>query len=320
MKYRTLGSTGLQVSEIGFGTWGIGGATSDGPNSYSATDDKVSLAALNRALELGINFYDTSNIYGYGHSEELLAQAFKSKRDKVIIASKVGFLKHGGSWQLDPAYVRAELEKTLQRLETDYLDLYQVHSAPVSLFKEHPEYAETFRQLKKEGKIRAFGYSVKSPADALIAINEFGFEAVQVNFSLIDQRAIESGLLDLAEKKKVGVIARTPFCFGFLTDTITNLNFPKDDHRSTWPREQLELWAGAPRLFAPLREGKKWTASQLALKFCLSSKSVSSVIPGIMNPHEAEVNASASDLADLTPAEVQQAIQIYKSNTFFKRS
>ncbi len=320
MKYRPLGSTGLKVSEIGFGTWGIGGATSDGPNSYSATDDKVSLAALERALEVGINFYDTSNIYGYGHAEELLAKAFKNKRDQVIIASKVGFVKHGGPWKLDPVYVRAELDKTLERLQSDYVDLYQIHSPPISMIQEHPEYVETFRELKKEGKIRTFGYSVKSPADALIAINDFGFEVVQLNFSLIDQRAIESGLLDLAQKKNVGVIARTPFCFGFLTDTITDLNFPKDDHRSVWPKAQLELWAKAPKLFAFLKEGKGWTSAQVALKFCLAPEAISSVIPGILTPEQAEVNASASDLTPLSPQEVEQAKKVYSSNTFFDKT
>lgn len=320
MKYRSLGNTGLQVSEIGFGTWGIGGATSDGPNSYSSTDDKVSLTALHRALEVGINFYDTSNIYGYGHAEELLAQAFKGKRDKVVIASKVGFVKHGGPWQLDEAYVRGELEKTLKRLNSDYVDLYQIHSPPISMLQEHPEYVETFRQLKKEGKIRAFGFSAKSPTDAIIAINDFGFETVQVNFSLIDQRAIESGLLDLAREKKIGVIARTPFCFGFLTDTITDLNFPKDDHRSVWPKAQLELWAKAPKLFAFLKEGKGWTSAQAALKFCLAPEAISSVIPGILTPEQAEINASASDLVPLTAGEVEKAKKVYSTNTFFDKT
>jgi aryl-alcohol dehydrogenase-like predicted oxidoreductase len=317
MRYRLLGKTGIKVSEIGFGTWPIGGSTSDGPNSYGATDDRVSLRALERAFELGITFYDTSNIYGYGHAEELLGKAFSKKRDKVVIASKVGCLKHRGAYNLQPQYIRDELEKTLRRLQSDYLDLYQIHSAPIELIKEHPEYVETFHELKREGKIRAFGYSVKSPQDGLIAIRDFGFEALQVNFNLIDQRVIDCGLFDLAENRQTGLIVRTPFCFGFLTDTITDLNFPPDDHRSVWPKEQLELWLRAPKLFAPLRKARGWTAAEFALKFCLSFPLVSSVIPGIMTPEEAEENAHVSDLPPLTESEISIIRKIYLENEFF---
>lgn len=320
MKYRQLGSTGITVSEIGFGTWGIGGATDDGANSYGETDDLVSREALREAFRLGITFYDTSNIYGYGHAEELLGEVFESDRDKVVIASKVGFVKHGGPWELDSGYIREELEKTLKRLRTDYLDLYQLHSPPVEMVRNNPECVATLRELKREGKIRAFGYSVKNPADGFPALQDFGFEVLQVNFSLIDQRARDNGLFDLAREKGVGIIARTPFSFGFLTDTITDLNFPKEDHRSTWPRQQLELWANAPKLFASLREGKGWSAAELALKFCLSFPAISTVIPGILTPEQAREDAGASELADLTQEEVAKAIKVYQNHEFFDKS
>ena len=123
----------------------------------------------------------------------------------------------------------------------------------------------------------------------------------------------------MAEERGVGIIARTPFCFGFLTGTIKNLEFPPADHRSTWSREQLELWAEAPKLFAPIREGKGWTGAQLALVFCLSFSAVSSVIPGIMNVGEAEANAAMSALPKLSSDEVEKAVEIYKAHTFFKK-
>lgn len=320
MKYRELGNTGIKVSEIGFGTWGIGGITDDGPNSYGDINDETSLKAFERALDVGINFFDTSNIYGYGHAEELLARAFSKVRNKVVIAGKVGLVKHGGPWKIDPKYVRVELEKTLIRLGTDYIDLYQVHSPPIKIFQENPEYVETFRELKKEGKIRAYGYSVKHPDEGVIAIKDFGFEVIQVNFSLIDQRAIEVGLFDLALEKRIGIIARTPFSFGFLTGTITDLDFPESDHRSVWPKAQLELWARAPKLFESLCEGKEWSAVDLALGFCLSFEAISTVIPGILTPEQAEENARASSFPRLTDEEIKKAIEIYKSNTFFDRS
>jgi len=190
----------------------------------------------------------------------------------------------------------------------------------MEMFIEHPEYIETFKDLKKEGKIRAYGYSVKSPEEGLSAINDFGFEVIEVNFNLIDQRAIEVGLFDLALSRGVGIIARTPFCFGFLTDTIKNLDFPTDDHRSTWPRGQLELWASAPKLFEYLRDGKGWSAADLALKFCLAFPIVSSVIPGIVTPEEVEWNARVSEFIDLNSEEIESAIETYKSNTFFDKN
>lgn len=319
MRYRTLGSTKLTVSEIGFGSWGIGGETAEGPNSYGKTDDAASRDALRTAFEHGITFFDTSNIYGYGHSEELIGETFKGMRDKVVIASKVGFTKHGGPHDLRPQYVRQELEKSLKRLQTDYLDLYQLHSPPLEMVQKDQSLLETFRELKREGKIRAFGYSVKHPNDALVAVGDFGFECIQVNLNMIDERAIENGLLTLAEEKNVGIIARTPFAFGFLTDTITDLNFPPYDHRSVWPRLQLERWAKASQLFSIVRERRGWNPAELALKFCLAFPAVSTVIPGILTPEQAIENASASNEESLSTDEIEKVIQIYKDNIFFER-
>ncbi|HVM77103.1 MAG TPA: aldo/keto reductase [Candidatus Paceibacterota bacterium] len=320
MNYRTIGKTGITVSEIGFGAWGIGGETQDGANSYGKTDDAESKRALERAFELGITFYDTSNIYGYGHSEELLGEVFSKRRDKVVIAGKAGFTKHDGPHDLSPAYLRKCLEESLRRLKTDYIDVYQLHSPPISLIEEHPECVEELQKMKSEGKIRAIGISVKGPGDALPAIEKFGFESVQVNFNLIDQRALETGAFEAARKHGAGIIARTPLAFGFLTGAITDLHFPPHDHRSAWPERQLKLWADAPNAFAFLRKGKDWTPTQLALKFCISFNAVSAVIPGILHPSEAEQNAAASEGALLTKQEIDAAIEVYKTREFFDRS
>jgi len=320
MKYRELGKTGIKVSEIGFGTWGIGGETKDGANSYGATDDAESLRALRRAFELGITFYDTSNIYGYGHAEELLREAFKNDREKVVIASKAGFIKHGGPHDISPTYIRKCLEETLMRLGTDYVDLYQLHSPPVELLLQTPESVEELKKMKAEGKIRAFGFSVKNPKDGIVAIEQFGFETVQVNFNMIDERALECGLFASAEKNGAGIIARTPFGFGFLTGAIKDIHFDPKDHRSTWPEAQLKRWAEAPELFAPLNAGKDRTLADLALQFCLSFKPVSAVIPGVLHPSEAQENSRASGLPPLTAEEVSAIQEIYKTHEFFDRS
>ncbi len=319
MRYRQLGKTGIRVSEIGFGAWGIGGATADGPNSYGATDDAVSLKALRTAFEKGITLYDTSNIYGYGHSEELLGRAFKDMRDKVVFASKVGFVKHDGPYDFSEKWIRKQIEEQLRRLETDYLDIYQIHSPPLDLLRASEEIFPTLADLKRQGKIRAIGISLKSPADGLAAIEEFKPETIQVNFSLIDQRAFENGIFEAAGRNGVGIIARTPLAYGFLSGKIKDLNFPAQDHRSRWPEGQLKLWAEAPELFRFLAQGRQASATQLAIKFCLSFPEVSAVIPGILTPEEAVENAAASEVADFTPAEIEQVRQVYASHEFFER-
>jgi aryl-alcohol dehydrogenase-like predicted oxidoreductase len=320
MNYRELGKTGIKVSEIGFGTWGIGSETADGANSYGKTDDAESKRTLRRAFELGINFYDTSNIYGYGHSEKLLGETFKQDREKVIIASKVGFVKHGGPHDITPSYIRKCLEETLERLQSDYVDLYQLHSPPLELLDATPEAVEELKKLKSEGKIRAFGFSVKSPKDGIVAIEKYGFQTVQVNFNMIDERALECGLFDVAEKHGAAIISRTPLAFGFLTGAVKDIQFNAQDHRSTWPEGQLKRWAEAPDLFSFVNQGKNRTPAQLAIKFCLGFKAVSTVIPGMLHPSEVEENAKASDLPPLGKEELDAVELIYKNHEFFDKS
>jgi aryl-alcohol dehydrogenase-like predicted oxidoreductase len=320
MRYRPLGTTGIKVSEIGFGTWGIGGATADEANSYGETNDAESVRTLRRALELGINCYDTSNIYGYGHSEELLRKAFANDRDKVIIADKVGFVKHGGPHNIDPAYIRKCLEESLQRLGTDYVDIYQLHSVPMEMLQATPEAVDTLRALKAEGKIRAFGYSVKTPAEAITVIKEYGFECVEVNFNMIDQRALDSGLFEAAAQNGAGIIARTPFGFGFLTGAVIDIHFDPKDHRSTWPEAQLKRWVEAPKLFSPINRNPKRSQAQFALQFCVAFDAVSTVIPGMLHPAEVDEDAEASQFPPLTKDELDAIRQVYANNEFFDKS
>lgn len=319
MQYRSLGSTGLTVSEIGFGAWGIGGAVS-GANAYGVTDDTESKLALERALELGITFYDTADIYGYGHSEELLGEVFGNRRSKVIIASKVGFTKHGGPHDVSKQHIRAAIEGTLRRLKTDYVDIYQLHSPPMELLRTTPGAIDEMRLLKREGKIRAFGISVKDPRDGFVAIDEFGAESIQVNFSMIDQRALDCGLFDKALAAKVGIIGRTPLAFGFLTDKVKDTNFSETDHRTAWPQSQLKLWVEAPNVFSFVNHGKPRTAVQLALRFCLSFNAVSTVIPGMLKPIEVEENAKTSDIPKLTTEEIKAIGLTYHTHEFFKKN
>ncbi|MCE7913035.1 MAG: aldo/keto reductase, partial [Candidatus Brocadia sp.] len=180
MKYRKLGNTGIEVSEIGFGTWGLGG------NSYGPVDDNVSKTALRFAFDSGITFYDTSDLYGNGHSEEVLGDALHDVRDKIIISTKVGLLPHTGfgmPCDFSPAYIRQELDVSLRRLRSDYVDIYLLHSPTIEMLREDREIVATLQILKEAGKIHAYGISVRSPDDGLVAIQEFGINVVQVNFN-----------------------------------------------------------------------------------------------------------------------------------------
>ncbi len=316
MRYRDLGSTGIIVSEIGFGTWGIGGTT-DGAIGYGPTDDKKSLSALARAFELGVTFFDTSDLYGNGHSEELLGQAFKAVRDKVVIATKAGFVSKEGAQNFFPKHIRKSLEKSLRRLKTGYVDLLQLHGPDTGLLKNNPNIFEALRALQDEGKIKAFGISVRNPDEGIVALRELGLTAIQVNFNMLDQRAVDNGLLRTAELAGAGIIVRTPLCFGFLSGKLAGAKFPVGDHRANWPPEQIKRWTDAPQLFTKLNDGKTRTLAQLALLFPFAWKSVSTVIPGMLSPEEADENVSIADLKPLTKKEISMIRKIYKGNSFF---
>lgn len=316
MRYRKLGKTGIEVSEIGFGAWGIGGV-SKGATSYGVTDDRESLVTLRRAFDLGITLYDTADAYGNGHSEELIGRAFNSVRDKVLLASKVGYVAYDKPKDFSPQRMKIALENSLRRLRTEYLDLYQLHSIGIDEIRRNEKIVATLESFQREGKIRAYGISVKTPDDGIIAIQTYGFQTVQVNFNMIDQRALISGLFNVAAASAVGIIVRTPLAFGFLSGAVLDLNFDSCDHRSRWSRAQLNVWAEAPRLFAKLNKKKKRTLSQLALQFCLAHNAISSVIPGMMHPYEVDENAAVADMDHLADSECAEIHTIYKSNTFF---
>ena len=321
MNYRKLGRTGLEVSEIGFGAWGIGGSV-EGMPAYGPTDDDESKATLQRAYDLGINFYDTSDVYGHGHSERLIGQTLGHVRERVIIATKVGFLGGDGPQDFSPRHIRRSLESSLERLQTDYIDLYQLHSPLLDVLAEDESILRTLRDLKEEGKIRVFGISVRSPGDGLTAISKFGIESIQVNFNLLDQRAIGSSLLGPSAAQSVGIIARTPFCFGFLTGAYSSDTvFDSTDHRSGWSPEQIQRWISGSQLFAEaISHPEGQTQSQLALRFCLSYPGVSTVIPGMLTVKEVEENVRASQMGPLSAMELDRIERIYGDNVFFVRA
>ncbi len=321
MRYRPLGKSGLTVSEIGFGAWGIGGRSA-GETSYGDTDDMRSRAALDRAFDTGITFYDTANVYGDGHSETLIGAAFAKKRDRVVVATKAGLTRFGGPPDFSASALRRSVDGSLQRLATGYIDLLQLHNPPADLFVRSPESYTALVELRREGKIRAFGISVKAPADAVDLLQDHTVDAIQVNLNMLDVRAVDGGLLDLAQRRGVGIIARTPLNFGFLAGTVTaTTEFPPGDHRRAWPRAQLERWtAAAMAMHQAAAAPPGQTPSQVALRFCLSFGAVASVIPGILTPDEAIENGAASDLGPLPDEARDHVLAVNRRTTIFASS
>lgn len=317
MKYRKLGETGILVSEVGFGAWGIGGRTA-GATSYGDTDDTQSLRALHRALDLGITLFDTSSAYGSGHSEVLIGRAIAGRRDKAVIATKAGY----DDWTRPPdfsaAAIRRSAELSLKRLGTDYLDVLQLHNPPSDVLAAG-ETREVLASLHAQGKIRSWGISAKSPAEAAAALRVMGAPIVQANFNMMDVRVVTEGLLQEVSRRGAAFIARTPLCFGFLTGAIDRTTvFAPGDHRTAWSRVQLDNWIdGARDLIAAVSATPGREAVLSALRFCLSFDGVSSVIPGVLHAAEAETNAEASEQGALPAEFVAKVLAINAQRSFF---
>src|SRR5437016_7208268 len=225
MKYRELGRTGWKVSEIGFGSWAIGGAWGD-------VDDRESLAALHRALDLGVNFFDTADVYGDGRSERLLARLKRERSEEIIIATKAGRrLEPHVASGYNRENLSAFIDRSLQNLETDALDLLQLHCPPTEVYY-NPQLFEALDDFVKQGKIRYYGVSVEKVEEALKAIEFPNVQSVQIIFNIFRQRPAELFFAE-ARKRKVGIIARVPLASGLLSGKMSHANkFAKDDHRN----------------------------------------------------------------------------------------
>jgi aryl-alcohol dehydrogenase-like predicted oxidoreductase len=317
MRYRPLGKSGLSVSEIGFGAWGIGGATA-GPTSYGHTDDSTSCAALEKALDVGINFFDTSNVYGNGHSERLIGKVFTKRRKDVVIATKAGFLDYARPPDFSAESITTSVEGSLIRLNTDYIDLLQLHNPSAEWLDDNPETLEVLARLQKMGKIRAVGVSVKGPSEAFALLDLYPFQAVQANFNMLDIRVIECGLMKKLIEVDAGLIARTPMSFGFLSGVLTGEEtFPPEDHRSRWPREQIRLWVeGASALHGCCAELSNSPPYEVALRYCLSYPEVSTAIVGMLTSQEVVVNAIASHHGPLSADSCNKVEGLHKVRNF----
>lgn len=314
MEYRRLGRTGAQVSEIGFGAWGIG------KGWWGETDDRLSMQALVRALELGVTFIDTAYAYGNGHSERLIASAFREVRHRAFVATKVPL--KGPDWPPKPGVTARQAfpsdwiikytERSLRNLETDSLDLQQLHIWRDEWIGE-AEWQEAVQKLKQQGKIRFFGVSINDhqPETALELVRSGLADTVQVIYNIFDQSP-EGALFPLCRELDVGVIARVPFDEGGLTGNLTpETTFPQGSFQTSYFRgERLrETYERVDRLRS-LLGGDATTIPQFALKFCLSHPAVSTVIPGMRRADHVEANCAASDGKPL-PQETLKALKAH---------
>lgn len=294
---RLLGRTGVKISEIGFGAWGIGGGFNVGGRrtGYGDADDKASLLALQRAFELGVNFVDTADAYGIGHSERLIGMAIKLSPRRVHVATKVGTVRRDPQPSVkdfSADYVKAACEASLERLGVTMIDLYQLHNPPRDVIAGN-EIWDTLRELKDHSKIAHYGISVNDPADGILAIEKGDVATVQVIYSLLN-RVAAAELFPLAERKSVGVIAREPLASGLLSGKFKPSHvFADNDHRhdSYSPEKLPQALERVERLRVLSRPDR--TLAQAALKFCLSHSAVSVAIPGIKTPEQAEENIAA---------------------------
>ncbi|QQG40279.1 MAG: aldo/keto reductase [Candidatus Aenigmatarchaeota archaeon] len=310
MKFRALGSTGLSVSEIGMGCWAIGGDQFG--NSYGPTDDDVSLAAIRKAVDMGVAFFDTADVYGHGHSEELLGKALANVRDRVFIATKVGYdfyQKRGKVF--DEEYVRFALEQSLKRLGTNYIDLYQMHN-PSLAEAQSENVCAVFRELKKEGLIRHWGISIHDPKEGVIAIKTTKPETIQVAYNIFNQSAAQE-LFAVAKENGVGIIAREPLANGFLSGKYdeTSTFQPGDVRNDAIAKDTIVTYVRMARRVHELLNERKETLAQLALKFVLQHDAVSVAIPGAKTPEQAEENAMASDVMPLQTGELARLRGLY---------
>ncbi len=320
MNYRKFGMTDLTVSEIGFGAWGIGGPSMAGetPIGWGNVDDDISISALKKSFDRGINFYDTADFYGLGHSEELIGKVFGNLKD-VIIATKVGHrINNDGSIRLDYSkqYILEACEKSLKRLQRDSIDYYQLHSAKLNHLEEG-ECIEAMEKLKDEGKIRYWGLSLNTfnplPEAEFLMMKKFG-DGFQIVFNIINQNGFD--VIKEANKNGYGIIARMPLQFGLLTGKFDkNTKFEKNDHRAfrltheilSESLDQLEdVWK--------IAEKYKISKTSFSLRFVLALHEVSTVIPGIKTPEQAVMNTT--DLVKILEDDFESLREVYKEKLF----
>lgn len=315
MEYRNLGRTGWKVSEVSFGAWAIGG-------TWGTVDDKESLAALHKAIDLGVNFIDTADVYGDGRSERLIGQVLKERSETIYVATKAGrrlnpHIADGYNHENLTAFI----ERSLKNLNVETLDLVQLHCPPTTVFYR-PEVFDALDGLVQAGKIKYYGVSVEKVEEALKAIEYPNIQTIQIIFNMFRHRPADL-FFDQAKQRQVGILARVPLSSGMLTGKMTKQTaFARDDHRTfnreggsfdkgeTFSGVDYDLGLQAVEALRPLvPEGA--TMAQMALRWILMFDAVSCVIPGAKRPDQVVDNMGAADLPLLSEETMQRVQAIY---------
>ena len=315
MRYRQLGRTPWKVSEVSFGAWAIGG-------DWGTVDDKQSMAALHSAIDAGVNFIDTADVYGMGRSERLVARLKRERKEEIIIATKAGRrLRPHTAEGYNETNLRGFVEDSLRNLETDCLDLVQLHCPPMDVYYR-PELFDFLDQLVKEGKIRHYGVSVERVEEALKAIEYPNVQTVQIIFNCFRQRPTDLFFQE-AVCKQVGILARVPLASGLLTGKLTKQSqFAENDHRNYNRHGEAfdvgETFSGVDydtalaavqEIRAVLPAGISMT--QFALRWILMFPAVTCAIPGGKRPEQVAENCRASDLPPLSADAMETIRRIY---------
>ena len=294
MKYKILGKTGLNVSTVGLGTMVHAG-------HFGPMKDEESLSAIDTALELGVNFIDTSDAYGAGYAETLLGNALKGRRDKVIIATKGGNVMTGpnrGKRIFTPEYIDGVLHESLKRLQTDYIDLYQLHNPTVDVI-ERGEVWEVLERRKKEGKIRHCGVSINTMEEGIAAVKDGRSDTIQTEYNLLAQEPA-AAFFSLAQAANVGIIARVPLKRGILTGKMTAADeqrFQGEDVRArSFKGEAFHKELAKAEQLRFLVHGPVQSLVQAAIAFCVAHPAVSITIPGARNAAQMRENAAGADV------------------------
>lgn len=317
MNYRQLGNTDMKVSELSFGTWAIGGA-------WGKTNDEESLKGLQRAMDAGVNFFDTADVYGDGHSEELLAKATEGKESEIHVATK--FCRAGDIHDPDTYSEKAVTEyceASLKRLNRESIDLYQIHCPPIEILKDGSVF-EVLDKLKQQGKIRYYGVSVETVEEGLFCLEQSNVSTLQVIFNMLRQKMTDE-LFPKAQEKNVGILARVPLASGLLTGKFSeNHQFESDDHRN-FNKDGDAFNVG--ETFGGLEFNKgvelsnqlKWVAdgrgsmTRAALKWILEHDAISTVIPGFKTVKQVEDNLGALDVKGFSEEELNRIAEFYQS-------
>src|SRR5580698_299270 len=317
MRYRELGRTGWKVSEISFGAWAIGGA-------WGSVDDAESMAALRAAIDRGVNFIDTADVYGMGRSERLIAELKRERKEEIVVATKAGRrLSPHTADGYNEKNIGAFIEDSLRNLATDCLDLLQLHCAPTDVYYR-PELFGAMDRFVEAGKIRFYGVSVERVEEALKALEYPNVQTVQIIFNCFRQRPANL-FFELAKRQRVGILARVPLASGLLTGKLNRESqFAPDDHRhfnrygeafdvgETFSGVELETGlAAVEEIRALLPDGV--SMAQFALRWILMFDAVTCAIPGGKRPSQVAENCAAADLPPLSDEAMHAVRRIYEA-------